>query len=160
MENRTSYVQILVDTLQRQADTLREILALTVEQSRIADRDPFEEGSLEDTMNRKEILIARLNELDEGFTAVYERVRRDLAEQKDQYKTSLQKIQNLIKECSDLSVEIRVTEERNRTKLAQCFAAKHKEYGSQQTAAAVASRYHQTMHNMQVVDPFFFNKKK
>lgn len=160
MEDRSGYVQILVNTLQRQAEALQEVLKLTREQGQIADAPDFDERMLEDTLNRKEILIARLNELDEGFVSVYDRVRREVRENPEKYQNPLRDIQRLIKECTDLSVEIKVLEERNRNKLAQCFTEKHKEYGSQQTAASVASRYHQTMHNTRVVDSYFFNKKK
>ena len=159
MEDNMSYVQILVNTLQKQVETLQDILELTREQNKIAENTSFDEQLLDYTLNRKEVLIARLNELDDGFVSVYERVRKEVVGQQERYKDQLLCLQDLIKQCTDLSVEIKVMEEWNRTKLVQCFAKKHKEYGTQQTAASVASRYHQTMHNMQVVDSFFFNKK-
>lgn len=160
MEDNHSYVQVLVNTLQKQSGILKEILELTKEQREIAENACFDETMLEKTLNKKEILIVKLNELDDGFVSVYGRVRKEVKEHKELYKEELQQLQNLIKECTDLGVEIKVLEERNREKIAQCFAGKHKEYGAQRTAATVASRYHQTMHNTQMVDSYFFNKKK
>lgn len=159
MEDNRSYVQVLVNTLRKQSDILKEILELTKEQRRIAESSHFDELMLEETLNKKEVLIVRLNELDDGFTSIYGRVRKEVKEHKEFYKEELQQLQSLIKECTDLGVEIKVLEERNRDKLARCFHGRHKEYGAQRTAATVASRYHQTMHNTQTADSYFFNKK-
>ena len=160
MGDNHNYIQILVSTLQKQVDVLKEILELTKEQRKIAEATCFDESMLERTLNRKEVLIVKLNELDNGFVSVYGRVRKEVKEHKELYKTELQQLQKLITECTDLGVEIKVLEERNRERLTQCFSGKHKEYGAQRTAANVASRYHQTMHNTKMADSYFFNKKK
>ena len=160
MGDHYSYIQILVNTLQKQIETLKEILELTKEQRRIADHSDFDEAMLEETLNKKEVLIAKLNELDDGFISVYGRVRKEVKEHKELYKDELRQLQSLIKECTDLGVEIKVLEERNRDKFAQCFSGKYREYGSQRVAAEVASRYHQTMRNAQLAGSHIFNKKK
>lgn len=160
MGQQENYVQVLVRTLQKQVETLSDILELTKEQSRIADAPDFDEVMLEDTLNRKEVLIAKLNELDAGFTSVYGRVRKEIQDKQDDYKEEIQQMQDLIKECTDFGVEIKVLEARNRDKLVQCFSNKQKQYGSQKTAASVASHYSQTMNNTKVVDSFFLDKKK
>lgn len=160
MAENENYMQVLVRTLQRQAEALTDILEITKEQSRIAGAPDFDEAMLENTLNRKEILIAKLNELDDGFISVYNRVRRELQDNQDAYKEDIRQIQDLIKECTDLGVEIKVLEERNREKLVRCFANKHKQYSSQKTAASVASQYHQTMNNTKVMDSFFLDRKK
>lgn len=160
MEDNSNYVQVLVSTLHKQVGVLKEILELTKEQHQIADLPDFDEIMLEETLNKKDVLIARLNELDDGFASVYGRVRKEVNEHKEIYREELLQLQSLIKECTDLGVEIKVLEERNREKLAQCFAGKQKEYGAQRTAANVASRYHQTMRNVRMADSYSFNKKK
>ena len=160
MTEQESYVQVLMRTLQKQVETLSDILETTKEQSRIADAPDFDEVMLEKTLNRKEVLIARLNELDDGFISVYERVRKQIKDNQDDYKEDIRQMQELIKRCTDLGVEIKVLESRNRDKLVQCFSNKQKEYGSQKTAATVASHYSQAMNNAKVVDSFFLDRKK
>lgn len=159
MSDSRNFIQILIDTLQKQVEVLKEILEITQEQSVIAQDSEFDEIMLEKSLNKKEVLIARLNELDDGFTSVYGRVRSEVKDRQELYKDELRQMQELIKECTDLGVNIRVLEERNREKLTQCFASKHKQYGSKQTAASVASRYHQTMNNMKMLNSSFFNQK-
>lgn len=160
MGKQENYVQVLIRTLQKQVEALSSILEITKEQSRIADAPDFDEVMLEDTLNRKEVQIAKLNELDAGFTSVYGRVRKEIQDNQDEYKEEVLQMQSLIKECTDLGVEIKVLETRNRDKLVQCFSNKQKQYGSQKTAASVASHYSQTMNNTKVADSFFLDRKK
>lgn len=159
MEDSHNYVQILIDTLQKQVDVLKDVLEVTKEQSVIAGKEDFDETLLEESLNKKEVLIAKLNGLDDGFTAVYGRVHSEVREKQDLYREELQRMQSLIKECTDLGVEIKVLEERNRERLMQCFSRKQKQYGSQKTAASVASHYHQTMNNTKVSDSYFLDQK-
>lgn len=146
-KEKNSYIGMLLQTLQNQEVTLQEVLAITKEQSKIANGQTFDEEAFGDTLNRKEILIARLNSLDDGFASVYGRARSVILQEKDSYKEEILKMQKLIKCCTDLGVEIKVLEERNRDKLMQCFSEKQKQYGSQMNAATVASKYHRTMYS-------------
>lgn len=146
-KEKNSYIGMLLQTLKNQEDTLRDVLEVTKEQSKIAAGQEFDDEAFGDTLNRKEILIARLNSLDDGFAAVYGRVRSLVLQEKGTYKEDILKMQEYIKKCTDLGVEIKVLEERNRDKLMQCFSEKQKQYGSQMNAATVASKYHQTMYS-------------
>jgi len=159
MEENHNYVQVLVETLKKQVTVLQDILELTKTQSVIAADSEFNEVLLEESLNKKEVLIAKLNELDDGFTAVYGRVRSEVANNQELYQDELKTMQSLIKQCTDLGVEIKVLEERNRERLAQCFASQQKKYGTKRTAASVASHYHQTMNNQKVRDAYLFNQK-
>lgn len=146
-KEKNSYIGMLLQTLQNQEVTLQEVLAITKEQSKIAAGQDFDEEAFGETLNRKEILIARLNSLDDGFASVYGRVRSVIMQEKDAYREDILKMQEYIKHCTDLGVEIKVLEERNRDRLIQCFTDKHKQYGSQMNAATVASKYHKTMYS-------------
>lgn len=159
MEDTHNYVQVLIDTLQKQTDVLKEVLEVTRQQSVIAGKADFDEDLLEESLNKKEVLIGKLNRLDDGFTSVYGRVHNEVKDKQDLYRKELQKMQSLIKECTDLGVEIKVLEERNRERLVQCFSKKHKQYGSQKVAASVASHYHQTMNNTKTPDSYFLDQK-
>lgn len=147
LKENQQYIQILIQTLKNQKDILSQVLAVTKRQSVIADIENFNEEDFEQTLNEKEVLIAKLNEIDNGFVSVYGHVRVEIKNNPKLYSEELKEIQSLIKDCTDLSVEIKVVEERNREKLVKCFSAKNKQYGMQQNAATVASKYHQTMNS-------------
>ena len=67
MSETANYIRVLLTTLKRQEETLQELLQITQEQSRIAERADFEEMMLDDSLNRKEMLITKLNEYDDGL---------------------------------------------------------------------------------------------
>lgn len=159
MENKTNYVGILIDTLQKQVDVLEQLRTITAEQADLAQNEEFDEGMLEDSVDRKEVLIARLNQLDEGFSSVYDRVRGEVKGNTELYKEELTQMQELIRKCTDISNEIKVMEQRNRERFAQRFANKQKEYGTARTAASVASNYHKMMNNTKIMDAIFYDKK-
>lgn len=159
MSEQENYIEVLIDTLKKQEEVLGKIYAITKEQSEIAEASEFDELMLEDTLNRKEILIAKLNELDAGFTSVYGRVRAEIREHQEQYKEEVLKMQKLIKECTDIGVAIKVLEERNRDKMMQCFSNQYKKYSAKRTAASVASQYNQTMKSGNVANSYFMDKK-
>ncbi len=160
MSETTNYIQVLLTTLKRQEETLQELLQITREQSHIAEREDFEETMLDGSLNRKEILITKLNEYDDGFTSVYGRIRDEVKDNSNEYQEELRTIRRLIKNCTNLGVEIRVLEERNRDKLTQCFANRQKVYAAKRNAVSVTSRYNQTMNNQRVMDAYRFNQKK
>lgn len=159
MKESDNYVKILVNTLQKQVEVLQEILKVTQEQNKIAHMSEFDELLLEETLNQKEILIANLNKLDAGFTAIYGRVKSEIKLNQEQYKKELVEVQKLIKESTDLGMLIKVLEERNREKMIQCFSNQHKKYNAKNTAATVASHYNQTMNQSKVANSYFMDKK-
>lgn len=159
MDDSKGYVQILVTTLEKQQQVLQQILAITENQREIANMEPFDEVAFDNTLNQKEMLISRLNELDDGFASVFGRVRQEITTNKELYGKELQRIQTLIRECTDIGNELRVLEQRNYDRLTQCFAGKQREYGVRQAVADVASKYHRTMYNLTGDSSRYFNKK-
>ena len=160
MNNDLNYIQILITTLQQQVEVLQQILLVTQQQSLIAESTEFDEAALDDTIANKEVMIAKLNTLDDGFTSVYGRVRNLIRKDQEKYREQLHAMQDLIKQCTDIGIEIRVLEERNRDRLVRCFSERHMKYGAKRTAAAVASRYSKTMNSQKVSSFSYFDNNK
>ena len=114
MNETGMYVGILGDSLKRKKAYLDEIAELTKKQGELAAADKFDEEAFGETVDRKETLINNINEIDKGFTSVYDRIRGNLLEEKETYKDELKNIQALINSCMDKGSEIEVLEERNR----------------------------------------------
>ena len=121
MDQTFTYVSIMQQSLERKKKYLQDILNITKEQETIAKGKKFDDISLLSSSSL-EILINNVNEIDKGFTSVYERVRAEVLENKEIFKQELSAIQRLIRECVDLGMEIETLEERNRALLEQAFA--------------------------------------
>ncbi len=161
MSEEKHYIDMLADILNKQIQTLTEVLEITKNQSTIAAAEVFDENEFDDTLTKKDACIMRLNELDNGFVSIYERVKRIVTADPGKYRDRIKEMQELIRTCTDLGNEIQTLENRNRDKLAQCFASKKKEYNAKQTAATVAGKYNTTMKNINIMgEGYRFNQDK
>lgn len=160
MDTNTNYVRILVETLRKKEQVLTEILEITKKQAELAKRDTFDEESFTELLDRKEVLIDELNKLDDGFDAVYERVRQTVLAQKHVYQTELMAMQASIKNCTELGVQIQTLEHQNRDKIEQQFRKQKQEIRQVRKSSSVATNYYKTMSNLQIADPVFMDKKK
>lgn len=160
MADTTLYVDILRDSLVRKKGYLSEVLELTVSQGKLAKADDFDETAFEELMDRKEVLIGNINEIDKGFTSVYDRVRTELLENKESYRDVLVEIQRLIRECVDIGMKIEAEEERNRHSLEQAFSTKFKGIRQLKQSKNVANKYYKSMANGMVNDSMLYDTKK
>ncbi|MDD6399995.1 MAG: hypothetical protein PUG10_00115 [Lachnospiraceae bacterium] len=160
MEQTTLYVSILHQSLERKKEYLNKLLQLTKKQAEIAGEKDFNEDAFEDVINEKDILINNINEIDKGFTSVYDRVRTEVLDNQDVYKKELLAIQELIRECVDFGMEIEATEKRNKALFEQVFARGFKGIKQVKQSKQVANRYYQSMSNGAVNDSILYDRKK
>ena len=160
MNQTITYISIMQESLHRKRNYLQEIYNLTLEQERLAKDKKFDEEAFGVAIDRKEILIDNINEIDKGFTSVYDRIRSEVMDNKEMYADSLRMMQNLISECVDLGMKIEALEERNRATLEQVFAVGFKNIKQAKQSKKVASKYYQSMANGGVNDAGFYDKKK
>ncbi len=160
MQEIENYLRVLSDSLEQKKNVMSQILEITRKQEHIASMPSLDENDFSNSVNEKEVLIARLNQLDDGFTSIYERIRQDVIDQKGLYDPEIRSMQNQIKQCVEIGNQIKVLEERNQVKLSNHFREKRKEYKARADSNRAAKIYHQTMSGVQYSDPFFMDKKK
>ena len=148
------------ESLKRKKTYLEQILELTKKQSDVAYAEAFDENLFGVIVDEKEILINNINEIDKGFTSVYDRVRSEVLEEKDRYKEELKSIQNSIKACIDIGMEIEALEERNKTRLELVFSNEKKNIRQVKKTKSVANRYYKSMSNGMVNDSLLYDRKK
>ena len=112
MDQTGTYVNIMRESLERKQRYLTEIWKLTNEQSVIATAEKFDEEQFSELVEKKDVLIDNLNEIDKGFSSVYDRVRIEIQRDPVVYRDELLAIQNLIRTCVDLGMQIEAVEER------------------------------------------------
>ena len=161
MADNDRYLDVLKDILEKQLKTLEEILAVTKEQSVIAGSDEFDDEKFGSTLSKKDVLIIRLNELDDGFASVYGKAGTLLKKDREKYKDKIKFLQDMIRKCTDIGMEIQTLESRNRAKIEQHFSGKKQEYSAKHTAANVANKYSVTMRNVNLMgESYRFNQDK
>lgn len=160
MNQTMTYVNIMQESLERKERYLKEILELTKEQERIAKEKKFDEEAFNEIIDRKDVLINNVNEIDKGFTAVYDRVRSEVMENKHLYAEQLVSMQELIRKCVDLGMEIEAQENRNRATLKQVFSVGFKGIKQVKQSKKAANKYYKAMSNGNVNDSVLYDRKK
>ena len=154
------YLNILITSLRKKGSILRELLAKTEEQKALLTDETFSEERFMELTEEQTVLLDNLNQQDDGFEALYKRVAPILREKKDFYKEEVRTMQQLIREITDLSVQVQSLETRNRAGLELFLRNKRSEIRQVKRSRSAAARYYNTMSKMNLEDPQFMDKKK
>lgn len=154
------YMKVLEESLTKKAAVLQSLIEASKRQGLLADDEEFDMDAFEAVMNQKEALLEQLQELDRGFEQVYHGIEAEMKENKEQYRSDIVTIQQLIRTCTDLSVELQALEERNRTKLSVKFSSQQREIRQIKTSTKAASSYYKSMARGQAEDSIFMDQKK
>jgi hypothetical protein len=154
------YVNIMHESLLRKEKYLKEILSLTLKQGELAKAEKFDEDAFGKLVDEKEILINNVNEIDKGFTSVYDRVRSEILKNKDAYRDSLLEIQDDIRRCVDLGMQIEATESRNQSEMEQVFATRYRGIRQMKQSKSIANKYYKSMSNGMINDSILYDRKK
>lgn len=160
MNQTGTYVNIMKESLIRKKNYLEEILELTNKQGELAAASELDEEAFSDIIDRKDVLISNVNEIDKGFSSVYDRVRSEILENKDLYKEELKAIQELIRSCVDLGMKIESAELRNKASLETAFARSYRGVKQLKQSKQVVNKYYKSMSNGMVNDSILYDRKK
>ncbi|MBQ9936670.1 MAG: hypothetical protein IJO70_12545 [Lachnospiraceae bacterium] len=155
-----TYVNIMKESLVRKKNYLQVILELTNKQGELAVASELDEEAFSSIVDRKDVLISNVNEIDKGFTAVYDRVRKEIIQDKDLYKEDLKAIQDSIRQCVDLGMAIESAELRNKSALETAFAKSFRGVKQLKQSKQVANKYYKSMSNGMVNDSILYDRKK
>lgn len=163
MENNRqehNYIDILKDSLTKKKLVLENILKENEEQRKIAQAEKFDYDSFDECYDRKGKLISELNLLDSGFESIYERVSDVLTSKRDEYREDIIVLKSLVKQVTELSMEIEASEKRNKELIEKATSGMQNEIKTARVTTKAASDYYHSMNKLNVIDPQFMDKKK
>ncbi len=155
-----TYVDIMIQSLKKKIAVLEEIKKVNVLQQQLLENDKADAEDFDDTVTAKSQLIEQMEQLDNGFDKLFERVKEELEVHKEKYKERIQTMQSLIRRITDLSVEIQAQESRNRDLMTQKFVSVRQKAKVVRTNSKAASEYYKNMMQINSVDPQFMDRKK
>lgn len=153
-------LQILQDSLEKKISLLAMIEEKSKEQEGILKKENFTFQEVDENMDAKSELIDQLSLLDNGFETLYEKIREELLENKDQYRVQIEEIQNLIVEVTARGASIEAIEARNKAVIEAYFSREKKELQKRKNVSSVARSYYQTAKQISNVPPQFLDTKK
>lgn len=161
MDSTFTYLKILLQSLEKKKTDLTGLVQLTEEQKRTLEEETFDLQRFDELMVKKEQLIQDLNESDEGFQSVYERIAPVIKNSKETYKEQILAIQREIKEISELSVRIQSLELYNKGVLEHISVKHNQRLKHLSSTSRVMKNYTSHMANQhQEEQSYFLDKKK
>ena len=141
---------VVLDEIVKENETQREILESTTE---------FDEKGFDEAISRKGELIRRVDNLNDGFESLYDRVRQELDTGRDKYKDRIRIFQDLIRQITDLSNSIEAGEKRNSALAKNNFSAARNKMNQGRKSSQAALDYYLTMNKSKITPPQFYDTK-
>lgn len=159
MDNKNSYIDLLIDSLNKKISILEDILELDQKQKSIALSEKFEMEDLDAVSGEKIHLIEKMNKLDDGFETMYDRVRDDLQINKESYADQIRTMQGLIEKVVGLSASIEAEEKRIQSAVDGQFGKLKQSIKDTRKNSKAVSNYYKSMSKLDL-QPQFMDKKK
>lgn len=160
-QQNSVYVRMMVDALKRKKRILQTIFAQTEEQEKILKDDNFDYDQFQKILDEKGQEIDELNQIDDGFDALFKKVEKEITSHRENYSDEIQVMQQLIADVSDLGIRIQALEAQNNERFKIYLASKRKQIRDYHVNSQTASRYYQNMANSHRPEQsYYFNEKQ
>ena len=156
----TTYIRMLLDVLVKKEMHLGNLLELTMHQETLLKQSTFDEIAFFQLVEKKDELLNKISEIDNGFQSIYNRVAEVLKENKDQYKEQIIQMQSLITKVTDNGIKITSLEQKNKILLQQRLQEKKQGIRQFKVGKKTANTYYKNMIKMQTGASYFFDKEK
>jgi hypothetical protein len=160
MEKSNTYISILIQSLEKKIRVLDRIIEANKEQKEILSAEEMDTDRFEDNLTQKGELIDELNLLDDGFQEIFDRIKDELGNNRDAYRTEIKQMQELISRITEKTVTIRAEEERNRVAAQKQFDNMRSNIQTAKRSRQAANSYYSSMSKENYVDAQFMDKRK
>lgn len=155
-----SSAQILVESLEKKSRILDEIIKENEAQELLFKQEELDMEALDASADRMGELAEKLELLDEGFEAVYDRIREELIDNKSAYRAEIKRMQELIAVITEKVVGINAARMRNKLQAEVQFKKSRKQIGKASSKMKASQNYYNSMNRLNYVDPQFYDNKK
>lgn len=158
MKNQLS---ILQESLAAKRQVLLEIQEYNKKQEAVFTAEEVDMSLFDEAIEEKGRLIDRLTQLDDGFDAVYQRLARELEDNREKYADQIRVIQQQIKEITDLGISIQAQEARNKSLIESYFSRERKNVHRSLQNSAKAYNFYKSMSGLNAAnnEPSYDSKK-
>lgn len=155
-----NYLSVLEDSLKKKLQILDELMDYTMQQQELVQAEELDYEAFDGLVDQKDVLVQKIEELDQGFETVYDRIKEQLLDNKEQYAAQIRTLQTLIGELTDKSVKLQTMEQRNKATVEQQFRRSREKIRQGRQNKQAALNYYKNMNNANYVPPQFLDDKK
>lgn len=154
------YLRSLLSGMEEKKECLEALLEKTADQAEVVSQATVDWDAFDKLVDEKDELIDRLDVLDDGFQQVFERIKPELEGKKDSYAGYVKKLQQLIREVTEMGTRLMSEEQKNRSLITDSFTAEKKRISTNKTSSKAAASYYTNMNQINLIDPQLMDKKK
>lgn len=155
-----NYLQILIECLEKKQIVLGEIRSLDEKQADMLMQETVDKVAFDESMDEKQVLIDRLNQLDEGFQKTYDLVKDEVQNNKESYLEQLRRLKELVNLVVEQGVSIQVQEERLKQRVSAVIRKEYAGLQQKRMSARATQGYYQNMRLINNVDPQLMDRRK
>ncbi len=155
-----TYIRMMLDVLNKKEIHLTKLLELTMEQEALLKEEEFKEAEFALLIEKKSGNLRKLEEFDDGFQSIYNRVAEEMKDNKEEYKDQILEMQTLITRVTDLGVRLSALEEKNKNALEVTLREKKQSIRQFKVSKQTADKYYKNMIGMQTGASYFMDQKK
>jgi len=156
-----AYAALLLDSLKKKKKLLTSILESTKQQETILSGSSVNPDEFQKILDEKGKMIQELEQIDNGFDAVFHRLKEEVEKNKEHYRSQILMMQDLIREITDLSIKVQALEKKNNEKFKIYLINEKSKIREVKMSSQTASSYYKNMSgNHQENQSYFFNKTK
>ena len=160
MAMNQSGAQILLQSLEKKTQLLDKMIEQNSVQEEILKQEELDMDVFDEAINKQGTYLEELDRLDQGFEAVYDRVREELLQDKSRYRAEIARMKELIQQITDKIVTINAGNMRNKTLAENQFKKKRISIVAGSSKNKAARNYYNNMNNLNFVSPQFYDSKK
>lgn len=161
MDNINTYISVLHGSLRKKLDLIKKLLELTKEQNKILNQETIDIDNFDRLVNKKEVKINEMLEIDRGFQTVFNKISSVIKESPQQYRQQILEMQNFIRAITDIGVEIENLEQKNKEKFNKFLASKRSDIKNFKVSNKTAVSYYKNMSNQhREWQSYFIDSKK
>ncbi len=159
--NEDNYINILIESLEEKSRVLDEVILCDREQMEIVRSKNPDLKLLEKSIDKIGELAGKIDRLNDGFESVYAKARDALLNHKEEHRSQILKLKELITTVTEKSVKIQAEEARNREAVSALFKGKRKELSDRRRSVQAMNKYSNSMRKINTHDSsvFWDNKK-
>ena len=154
------YLKSLIEGLKAKENMLDELLKLSEKQQEIVSEEKIDWDDFDAKIDEKAEIIDKLNDTDEGFNTVFDRIKDDLMAEKSKYASYIEELKKGIATVTEKSNSLMALEQRTKQKVESAFSRQRKAYNSSKTSSKVADNYYKAMNRINYIDPQLMDRKK
>lgn len=140
-----AYVKILRESLEKKVELLNLISNENEIQNRVLSDPNASPDEFQATIDNKDKWITDISTLDNGFSAIFEKVQPLLENQKAKYSDEIAMMKNLVRQITDLTARVEKQEKENYLLAQQKFAGVRKQAQKIRKSQNAVSSYYKSM---------------